>query len=176
MDKEKYTERPSYPGAVLMVKIDGSKTKYLRESKKLTQLYLSTVVGVTTDTISRWENRHYQSIKLENAEKLAQALEVPFEEILKQEEVKQKEPNDWGLYDVLGNMVEWTHDYYDSLSLGGESKQIVDPKGPPRTAARTMCGGCFMYNPCWNRSAWTGGMPPEGRAITFSFRPVRTLL
>ena len=59
-----------------MVRIDGAKIRQLRERNKLTQLYLSTVVGVTTDTISRWENRHYQSIKLENAEKLAQALEV----------------------------------------------------------------------------------------------------
>ncbi len=73
-----------------MVRIDGAKIRHLRESRKLTQLYLSTVVGVTTDTISRWENRHYQSIKLENAEKLAQALEVPFEAILKQE--AQTEP------------------------------------------------------------------------------------
>lgn len=69
-----------------MVRIDGAKIRKLREEKKLTQLYLSTVVEVTTDTISRWENKHYQSIKLENAQKLAEALEVPFEEILKQEE------------------------------------------------------------------------------------------
>ena len=76
-----------------MVKIDGARVRKLREEKKLTQLYLSTVVGVTTDTISRWENKHYQSIKLENGEKLAQALEVPFEEILKQEEQPELEPD-----------------------------------------------------------------------------------
>jgi len=86
MEKDRKTEAASFPGTMPMVRIDGAKIKQLREQKKLTQLYLSTVVGVTTDTISRWENRHYQSIKLENAEKLAQALEVAFEEILKQEE------------------------------------------------------------------------------------------
>jgi len=90
MEKDRNTEAISYPGAVPMVRIDGTRIRRLRESRKLTQLYLSTVVGVTTDTISRWENRHYQSIKLENAEKLALALEVPFDEILKQEE--QAEP------------------------------------------------------------------------------------
>ncbi len=72
----------AYPGAVPMARIDGGAIRRLRESKGLTQLYLSTVVGVTTDTISRWENRRYQSIKLENAEKLAQALEIPLEDIL----------------------------------------------------------------------------------------------
>ncbi|MDX1775105.1 MAG: helix-turn-helix transcriptional regulator [Desulfobulbales bacterium] len=69
-----------------MVKIDGTKVRSLRESKGLTQLYIATVVGVTTDTISRWENRRYPSIKEENANKLAQALEVSLAEILETEE------------------------------------------------------------------------------------------
>jgi transcriptional regulator with XRE-family HTH domain len=94
MKKEKKTDNPSYPGSVPMVRIDGAKIRQLRENQKLTQLYISTVVGVTTDTISRWENKHYQSIKLENAEKLAQALEVSFEDILKQDEQTNPEPQD----------------------------------------------------------------------------------
>ena len=64
------------------VDINGSKIRSLREQNDLTQLYLATVVGVTTDTISRWENRRYPSIKLENARKLADALGVPLEELL----------------------------------------------------------------------------------------------
>lgn len=66
------------------VNIDGKAIRALREQKELTQLYLATVVGVTTDTISRWENRKYPSIKLENAEKLAEALGVELEDILEQ--------------------------------------------------------------------------------------------
>lgn len=68
-----------------MVKIDGSQVRKLRESKGLTQLYMATVVEVTTDTISRWENKRYPSIKEDNARKLAEALEVPFEDILEKE-------------------------------------------------------------------------------------------
>lgn len=64
------------------VDINGEKIRLLREEHGLTQLYLATVVGVTTDTISRWENRRYPSIKLENARKLAEALEVPLEDLL----------------------------------------------------------------------------------------------
>lgn len=89
MEEEKNSGIPSYPGSVPMIRIDGAKIRQLRESNKLTQLYLATVVGVTTDTISRWENKRYQSIKLENAEKLAQALEIDLAEIRKQE---QEEP------------------------------------------------------------------------------------
>ncbi len=83
----------TYPGPSQMVKIDGSKVRSLRESKGLTQLYIATVVGVTTDTISRWENKRYPSIKEENALKLAGALEVSLEHILDKEE-EPSEPDE----------------------------------------------------------------------------------
>ena len=68
------------------VAVDGSTVRSIRETKKLTQLYVASVVGVTTDTISRWENNRYPTIKRDNAEKLAAALEVPLDEILRREE------------------------------------------------------------------------------------------
>ncbi len=76
-----------------IVKIDGSKIKSLREQQELTQLYLATAVGVTTDTISRWENKRYPTIKKENGEKLAEALDVPLEELLEnvEEEITQED-------------------------------------------------------------------------------------
>jgi len=64
------------------VDVNGNAIRLIREQKGLTQLYLATVVGVTTDTISRWENRRYPTVKLENAKKLAEALEVSLEELL----------------------------------------------------------------------------------------------
>lgn len=72
-----------------MIQIDGQKIKSLREQQGLTQLYLATAVDVTTDTISRWENKRYPSIKKDNGIRLAEALHVELEEILekKQEEV-----------------------------------------------------------------------------------------
>lgn len=74
-----------------MARIDGDKIRQLRESKGLTQLYLATVVEVTTDTISRWENRRYPTIKRENALKLAEALEVEIEAILESETEEEQE-------------------------------------------------------------------------------------
>lgn len=67
------------------VSIDGQVIREIREQKKLTQLYVAKVVGVTTDTISRWENNRYPSIKRDNALLLAEALEVPVECLLKRE-------------------------------------------------------------------------------------------
>jgi len=76
----------NFPGGPPMLKIDGAAVRRIREQKGLTQLYVATVVQVTTDTISRWENRRYPSIKKENAEKLAEALEVDLATLLEQEE------------------------------------------------------------------------------------------
>jgi transcriptional regulator with XRE-family HTH domain len=73
--------------------LDASEIRRIRESQQLTQLYVSKVVGVTTDTISRWENNRYPTIRRENALKLAEALEVPLEDILlKPVEASQDEP------------------------------------------------------------------------------------
>jgi transcriptional regulator with XRE-family HTH domain len=72
----------SYAGPMSRVKINGSKIKLLREQQGLTQLYLATAVEVTTDTISRWENRRYPSIKRDNGLKLAEALNVQLEDLL----------------------------------------------------------------------------------------------
>lgn len=71
-------------GGPAMVKIDGSKVKSIRENQGLTQLYVATAVGVTTDTISRWENKRYPTIKKENGVKLAEALEVHLEDLLEE--------------------------------------------------------------------------------------------
>lgn len=62
--------------------IDGEKVRRLREEQELTQLYLATAVGVTTETISRWERRQYPSVKRGNGLKLAEALNVSLEVIL----------------------------------------------------------------------------------------------
>lgn len=71
--------------------LNGTAVRNIREEKKLTQLYVAKVVGVTTDTISRWENNRYPSIKRENALRLAEALEVPVEALL-QDICEDEEP------------------------------------------------------------------------------------
>lgn len=68
------------------VAIDGNAIRKIREEKRLTQLYVAKVVGVTTDTVSRWENNRYPTIMRDNALGLAEALEVDISEILQQED------------------------------------------------------------------------------------------
>ncbi len=77
---------------IAMVCVSGSKVRSLREEQHLTQLYLATAVGVTTETISRWERQESPTLKEENSLKLAEALSVSLEDILfVSEEIKEKE-------------------------------------------------------------------------------------
>ena len=75
------------------VAIDGDAIRRIREESRLTQFYVAKVVGVTTDTVSRWENNRYPTIMRDNALKLAEALEVDLEEILQQDNIEVSDRN-----------------------------------------------------------------------------------
>lgn len=81
-------KRENYIDLSVTVCLDAQEVKRIRERQQLTQLYISKVVGVTTDTVSRWENNRYPSIRRENALKLAEALEVPLDDILQKPAVE----------------------------------------------------------------------------------------
>ncbi|MDR1166908.1 MAG: formylglycine-generating enzyme family protein [Deltaproteobacteria bacterium] len=50
-----------------------------------------------------------------------------------------KEPNPWGVYDILGNVMEWVGDYYGETYYA-ESPE-ADPQGPAAGAERVTRGG-----------------------------------
>jgi formylglycine-generating enzyme required for sulfatase activity len=61
----------------------------------------------------------------------------------KTHEVGQKTPNAWGLYDTLGNVWEWTSDWYaDKLPSAA-----INPAGPPSGESRTVRGGSWVNSP-----------------------------
>ena len=63
--------------------------------------------------------------------------------------VARKEPNSWGLYDMTGNVSEWTQDRYGAYSADA----TVDPDGPSQLDRRkgmTVRGGNF------DKAEWIG--------------------
>ncbi len=88
--------------------------------------------------------------------------------------VKGKQPNGWGLYDMLGNVWEWTWDRYAAeYPEGPAGAPLADPAGPARGAVRVIRGGSFYGRARWVRSAYRDSWSPGVRYHWLGFRPVR---
>ena len=54
-----------------------------------------------------------------------------------------KLPNAWGLYDTIGNVWEFCHDWFSLYNC----KQVIDPIGPENGTFKISRGGCFGHSP-----------------------------
>jgi formylglycine-generating enzyme required for sulfatase activity len=66
----------------------------------------------------------------------------------------------YGLYDVYGNVGEWTADRY-GYSYYAESRRVADPLGPPVGAERSVRGGSRHDYPFHARAADRLGADPS---------------
>jgi serine/threonine protein kinase/formylglycine-generating enzyme required for sulfatase activity len=85
--------------------------------------------------------------------------------------VGQLKPNDFGLFDMLGNVYEWCHDVYDP------HRETVprDDGGVGNVEFRTYKGGGFSSLANYSRAALRARERVGTRNPQFGLRPVRTL-
>ena len=84
--------------------------------------------------------------------------------------VAQKKPNDFGLFDSVGNAWQWCADWIGPYPTNA----VADPQGPATGTKRVLRGGDEYYGsdlcPAWGR----GKLTPEYRGIFSGFRVART--
>ncbi len=86
--------------------------------------------------------------------------------------VRQKSPNAWGLYDMLGNVHEWTWDRYDSASGAGGT----DPQRTVAGSGRVSRGGDGYQVAEMLRAASRLIVAPGDRTYYLGFRVVRSVI
>lgn len=83
--------------------------------------------------------------------------------------VGRKQPNAWGLFDMLGNVYEWCEDAYEH---GRDRGPVLDPH-VPEGSGRVIRGGSWDAYARRVRAAYRRGRDPGDRWVTLGFRLAR---
>jgi len=80
------------------------------------------------------------------------------------------DPNDWGLYDMAGNVMEWVKDWYSDNYFA--TTPAIDPRGPTTGKGRVIKGGSWQNSPRLLRVSWRIGATQGFKSPYIGFRCV----
>jgi formylglycine-generating enzyme required for sulfatase activity len=85
-------------------------------------------------------------------------------------------PNDWGLFDVQGNVFTWCQERYNSYPQSKvralEDKEDINSIN--NSESRVLRGGSFFFESSSVRSSSRSNYVPADRDANYGFRPART--
>jgi formylglycine-generating enzyme required for sulfatase activity len=90
--------------------------------------------------------------------------------------VARLKPNDFGLFDMQGNVWEWCYEANGSYPLDENDEAADQPSSEEVLDAgrRVLCGGSFSFPSSTVRSANRNYNHPDTRGVNFGFRSART--
>ena len=87
---------------------------------------------------------------------------------------RERKPNQRGLFDVYGNVSEWTADWYGPYPEAA----VVNPRGPAAGTEgtyRTCRGGSAFQPAMWVHPSGRTATPADGRSVEYGLRPVHAV-
>ena len=88
--------------------------------------------------------------------------------------VGKKKANAWGLFDMRGNVSEWTWDGYDDLQADATDPIVKGTSTELTGSDRIIKGGSFYENFRSTRPAFRMRYSVDSSMKSLGFRPVRT--